>query len=63
MQYRLECMQAALEESRNEYLRLSEYLKTLIEMSKAFVLKEDQKPKELENETPIRLIADESVPH
>ena len=38
MQYRLECVQQALEQSRNQYNELAGYLKTLIEMSKTVVL-------------------------
>ena len=63
MQARFDLTTQALVQSRNEYNQLCSYLKSLIEMSKAVVLKEDQKTKELENEIPIRLIADESVPN
>lgn len=37
LQHRLECMQQALEESRNEYVRLGGYLKSLVEASKGIV--------------------------
>ena len=43
MQYRLECVQEALNESRNEYNHLCGYLKNLIEMAQAVVLKENPK--------------------
>lgn len=62
MQARFDLTTQALVQSRNEYNQLCSYLKSLIEMSKAVVLKEDQKTKELENEIPIRLI-DDVVPH
>ena len=63
MQSRFDLVTQALVQSRNEYAQLCGYLKNLVEMSKAVVLKEEQKTKEIKNEEPIHLITDESVPN
>ena len=63
MQARFDITTQALVQSRNEYNQLCQYLKSLIEMSKAVVLKQDQKNQvELKDEKDIRLIADEYMP-
>ncbi len=61
MQARFDLTTQALVQSRNESSQLCSYLKGVIEMTKAIILKNDQKTKEVENEIPI-LISDESVP-
>jgi hypothetical protein len=61
MQARFDLTTQALVQSRNEYNQLCSYLKSLIEMSKAVVLK-DQNTKEIEHETSNGLIGNESMP-
>jgi hypothetical protein len=41
LQSRLESMQQSLDKARNEYVQLCEYLKNLLEISKAVILQKD----------------------
>lgn len=61
LQARFDLTTQALVQSRNEYNQLCTYLKSLVEMGKQVVMKQDHANQGLTNETSPRLISNEHV--